>query len=438
MRFRNVLSIGLLISLVGVLSVSAAPAPSVQGGQGKLQYNEEQQYKNAVYHISGVEKEISAHKSFANVLQKDPSKVNMGQIQGASKDLGLLYQKLENAQKALNAIATQNNDVAAAKAKFNECKKALDDIKKIYDGAGSAMEKSLSSENFPDLAKNVEEMRTLRKVYNQQVWFEGDPEKVKTMWGKLKDNKAWADNNYKKYEPLLKNGVRGAIDFETEYKMFNTYTKKFENEAEQYVQNVAVGISAEITQVLENAKKCKDEKKLAWFTGGIKQELDKIKNEVEVMKARPEPLANISQIENDYKKTDTQIKEMAQQLKEEIIASVEAPQDVYNGGDKGELKGMIEKEWKRIYPNDKIMDIRFPSAQWDKKEGWQWDSGYSRWEYYDKAVMPARVIVQSDDKIATVYCAFVNKDNVSNKMNVGAETKSGEYVVEEMLVKNYK
>jgi len=114
-----------------------------------------------------------------------------------------------------------------------------------------------------------------------------------------------------------------------------------------------------------------------------------------------------------------------------------APSDVYGGSDKVKLKGMILSDWKTKYPNDRVMGVHFPRAEWKRNKNKTWNKPRSSWDYTDKSVLQVSVVVKTDSKIATIFPAYINKDNMNGKLRTGVATKSSQYVIRPILVSNY-
>ena len=113
------------------------------------------------------------------------------------------------------------------------------------------------------------------------------------------------------------------------------------------------------------------------------------------------------------------------------------PEDVYGGSDKDELLGMVKKAWMKKYPKDKLLGVHFHQKNWKRNKNKRWNDAVSKWQYTDVSVLPAKVVVKSDNKLATIFPAFVNKDNMDGSINIGVNTKKSNYVVKQMLVSNY-
>lgn len=106
----------------------------------------------------------------------------------------------------------------------------------------------------------------------------------------------------------------------------------------------------------------------------------------------------------------------------------------YNGGDKAKLKQMVLAKWKELYPNDKVLGIRFHRDTWERKKESSYNNG--TWYHYDNSVLVVFVVVKTSPDLATVYPAYLNKNNQSGALTVGAETKGGSYIQNDMLLKN--
>jgi len=110
------------------------------------------------------------------------------------------------------------------------------------------------------------------------------------------------------------------------------------------------------------------------------------------------------------------------------------PAEKYSGGDKAKLKKMVLDKWKETHPNDKVLGVRFHMADWQRKKESNYNNG--TWYHYDNSVLAVLVAVKTSAELATVYPAYVNKNNQSGALTIGADTKGSAYVHNDMLLKN--
>lgn len=119
------------------------------------------------------------------------------------------------------------------------------------------------------------------------------------------------------------------------------------------------------------------------------------------------------------------------------IASTSTPPDVYQAADRAELETLVLDAWKTKWPKDEVLGVHFPSKNWKRNKNKRWNSAMKQWDYNDTSVLALRVVVKEDAEKATIFPAYVNRRNDSGEINAGVATKTNEYVVTQMLVKNY-
>lgn len=118
------------------------------------------------------------------------------------------------------------------------------------------------------------------------------------------------------------------------------------------------------------------------------------------------------------------------------VASEPTPADVYSGGDKKKLEKMIREAWKAKYPKDDILGVRFHMKDWKRDANYKANS--TSIYKTDTSVLAVSVVVKDNADTATIFPAYINKDNLSGGIDAGVSTKTSEYVVKQMLVKNWK
>ncbi|BAO43310.1 hypothetical protein [Thiolapillus brandeum] len=118
------------------------------------------------------------------------------------------------------------------------------------------------------------------------------------------------------------------------------------------------------------------------------------------------------------------------------VASEPTPPDVYAGKDKEKFRSMIASAWKNKYPQDKVLGIRFHSDHWVRNSAY--NTNATGLYKTDTSVLPVSVIVQSSSTHATIFPAYINRNNLSGAISAGVDTKKKSYVVKEMLLSNWK
>lgn len=128
------------------------------------------------------------------------------------------------------------------------------------------------------------------------------------------------------------------------------------------------------------------------------------------------------------------IGKLSAQYNQKAAAAFRLPADQYAAGDKGQLKAMVQSKWQALYPQDQVLDVRFPKGAWERRKEANWNNG--DWYFYDNSALLMYVVVKKSAELATVYPVYVNKNHQNGAIQVGAETKGSGYAHQDMLVKN--
>jgi hypothetical protein len=349
-------------------------------------------------------------------LEDDFNKANFPADNKKVKNFKTWLVSLKKNTPKLEQLYTEAYNEAAKKEAANPTIKSVNDI--------------------PDYKQDVERLKAMYKNYKNPASVFRNPEKAKILVPKFQNEYAFFNNLPEKYEALLKINKAGSIP--TWIRTNQKYLEKFEKYQSDYAAQLPQKLTAMIDGALKMAEKAKADNKPAFFKGGVKQQVnsaDALLSIYVVIKGENDPA--VLELDKKFTTVKKKINDIEIAMAEELLGSVRAPEDMYSGSDKNKLKKMIEQEWKKLYPNDKILAVRLNSADWKRTTDWKWNN--SGWYKVDTSVLPARVILKTDNNIATIYPAFINKDHLkNNRLNVGAHTKKSGYVIQNMLLKNFR
>lgn len=115
---------------------------------------------------------------------------------------------------------------------------------------------------------------------------------------------------------------------------------------------------------------------------------------------------------------------------------VKAPVEGYSGADKEKYRKAIQSAWMKKWSGDKIVKVVFPKG-WVRKDEWN-NNGGGNYSRSDMSYLVAIVVVQKDAKTATLYPAYVNKNNLSGEISLGVETKGGSYINDDIELSKVK
>jgi hypothetical protein len=108
-----------------------------------------------------------------------------------------------------------------------------------------------------------------------------------------------------------------------------------------------------------------------------------------------------------------------------------APLEKYTGSDLDSLRQQVEQAWKKAHAKDKVLKVVFNHAEWKTNRLSRWNGATNEWQHVDKSSLELSVVVEKDAQNAQVYAAFVNRDNQTQAITVGVDTKGSHFVVDE-------
>lgn len=114
------------------------------------------------------------------------------------------------------------------------------------------------------------------------------------------------------------------------------------------------------------------------------------------------------------------------------------PVDKYTGGDRETHRKAILSAWKKAHPTDKVLKVVFPNAAWKINRNSRWNSATSTWQHTDLSYLVASVVIQKDAKTATIYPAYVNKENRTGELIYGVDTKGSGFVNDDLPLAKVK
>lgn len=128
------------------------------------------------------------------------------------------------------------------------------------------------------------------------------------------------------------------------------------------------------------------------------------------------------------------VAQLSDEYSRKAAAAFRLPAEAYGGADKAKLKGQLLAKWKELYPADQVLGVRFLKSDWERRKESNWNQG--SWYHYDNSVLLVYVVIRKSAELATVYPAYINKNNQTGAITIGAGTKGNSYSHQDMLMKN--
>ncbi|NUN48149.1 MAG: hypothetical protein HUU15_04880 [Candidatus Brocadiae bacterium] len=311
-------------------------------------------------------------------------------------------------------------------------------FRESYAAKQAEMEKLADPKNYPDLDADFKQIDTLATAYKFKG-FLSRPELVEELAKEFPQVVTWSQERFKVYRPLIVLTGGKESPLYRRYDAMSKGIKSFQEEATKFFGDAESEVPGFLAKAEEMAAKAAAEKKPAFFSGGVRQQLDQAELRIKVCRALvPADDARLKTMEAAWASSKSKIDASAAGLKDLLIAEARPPAEKYKGGDKEDLRAKVVEAWKAKYPNDEILMTRCHMENFDRRQTATWDSGTRSWEFSDRSVLAITVIVKTSDTVATTYPAFVNVDHIANTTTYGVNTKGNEFVQREMLIANVK
>ncbi len=303
----------------------------------------------------------------------------------------------------------------------------------------SAFKKGVDIRNYPEFYNDLKRLAMWKKAYGSAVFGAGTPEQIKETirLRKEADNiAAYVNKRTHEYKPLIVANTKEGHQYVVYQTQFAKHFRKFMAKETQFLNSALSRISSDVSMARKMIARAKKGRNVRFFDGGVKQFLTKAERELmlfEGLAGKDDPEVKKATLMVNQARAEA--KEARKVLEKEILASNKPPADLYQGGDRKALLEKIRTQWKKNNPNDEILEIRIPYKEWRRKVGWSWNGADSSWEKYDRQYLQFAVVVKTNDEVATIYPAFINRDNLKGTERIVASHKST-YEIRKVLLKN--
>lgn len=314
---------------------------------------------------------------------------------------------------------------------------SLDNVKAKAEPKIAAYANAVNLDNYPEVQQDIERADLLAHLYqNVGVSHLENPARAKELLGQAGQVTQFIADSRIKYAPLIENKLGPGNSLETKLSWLERNFEKFKLIQETFIKGIPDKVDKLLASAESMSTKARDSKNPQIFTGGVRQALDQSTDLLASFSlAKGKDDSTVKALNAKLQASEEQAAVTAKALEGEILAANRAPRNSFTGTGGSGFIGQMRKEWENRNPGDRILDVRIVAADWEHAVGYDWNNAYSRWDKYDRQWLKMAVIVQSDEQIATVYPAFINRDNMSGRESLVASHKST-YEIRKMLVKN--
>ena len=424
-------------TISSVLTLFAVVAPIAAQ---KLTYPQRQAVDRTSYHQREATKKLTAfEKEYpAQMKQLEGMLIPPSNLKTWLSKLDDIEQRCQNIETDL---AKSGAPVSNAKVKpllefVKDTRPKLETYRADIAPRLAKMSRLANPATYPNLQADFDRIQELQSIYSFKSFF-AHPEKSAELAQEFPAVKSWCSEKFKEYKPImtLTGGKNSKL-----YKRYSWTAKTFQEfskNAAKFVKQAEVDIPNSLQQAEKMAQRAAKEKKPGYFTGGVRQKMDFAQRQLTVVAGfLPENDKRRKGLSQRFTTTKSTLAKLEKSLETEITAANRAPLDVYKGDDKNKLHSEITAAWKKKWPKDEVLELRFHQEDFTRTVKWVWSKGQKAWQKVDRSVLAATVIVKTSADVATTYPAFINVDNLSASRNVGCHTKGTGFVQRQMLVKN--
>jgi hypothetical protein len=168
-----------------------------------------------------------------------------------------------------------------------------------------------------------------------------------------------------------------------------------------------------------------------------KDELNEVEPDLRAIEAiltKPQDIQKIKSLKTAHAAAKAKVNGQISRHRQAVLASTRLPDEVYTGSDKESLRTGVIRAWRKAYPNDEVLMVRFNRTKWERSTEWKQNS--VQWYKTDVSALAVRVVVKHSATTARLYVAYINKNHMKGSQDFGVRTKNGGYVVNEMLLSN--
>jgi len=420
--------------MIGVLALGSGPASAAPARP--LDRRQTEAVQRADAQCTEVGKTLAQIEKTRETIEKaDPSTITDETIRDLKDQIKSASNSLNTVERSIRYLPADNADVKTRTDKIASQRATLASASESIEAFNKRLSGVLAVGNGPDAQKDIEWVKTMTTAY-APFQLAADPKRAAELAARVQDDVKTLAALLQKFKPLMQKGTAEGKEFKYWVEQAESHVGQFRYKCQMYVDKGADIIPQAFAKAIKSAEEAAAARKPAFFTGGVADQLEQARRNVDAYAAAvgaKDP--KTEKLRAQLAETEKKIESLRSTLRQEILASTKCPPDAYKGADKAQLKGLVEEQWKAEYPKDELLAVRFVTPEWNRKNGASWSAAWKSWENYDRSEMQVRVIVKTDDKLATVYWVYINKDHMSKDLiKIEARTKGGGS--DEMLMAN--
>ena len=388
-RYTN--AVNLYNKLRTILTGSDAPATSTDSEGTKLNYQQEEQLRNARFHLNEVEgnakhlteklEELREVEDELTISYREVDQL-MGVVENAKLKSGYAKNAMERLPEDGKGVADVRQRLTNADAKVVTAADFLRPLqKKLHD--------LIDPKNYPDFDTDQKRLRELSAMFARPEILISQRSLAAETYQQAEAAKAECIRLAKKYARIMQQQTAQGESIEAYGNGFLRNHAAYLARAEELKGELPGEILSHLSEASRYADEAVANQKPAWFNGGIPQQMDFARERAELLRViDPE---SGKELDAEIKQAEAKLKEQAESLRELIIRENEMPADRFAGEDRDKAIETAISGWKVQQKEFKLLKVRIPSESWSRETKWTYSNG--TWYFSDRSRLQVRLLV---------------------------------------------
>lgn len=364
-------------------------APADEGT--RLNYQQEEQLKNANFHIREVEGNAQQLTEATERLRavEDQLSINhrevialRGTVENARRKSGFAKDNMATLPEDGKGVADAKQRLVNADAKVTI---AADYLNPLHD----RLQDLINPANYPEFEADRTRLRELSVMFNDPMLLQTNRPMAAEALAQAEAAKNECIRIAQKYARLMEQRTDQGVAIEGVGNGFLRNHADFVAAAEAERQALPASIREDLAQARQYAADAVAEQKPLWFTGGIPQVMGFAEDKVALLEAI-DPAAGAS-LRSEIDQTKAQLREQADSLRELIIRENRMPEDRFAGDDRDKAIATAKSAWKVQQDEFEVLAVRIPAEAWNRETNWTYSNG--TWYFSDRSRLQVRLIV---------------------------------------------
>ena len=134
--------------------------------------------------------------------------------------------------------------------------------------------------------------------------------------------------------------------------------------------------------------------------------------------ARGPDQEQLKPVDKSYLQAREALTRVEEAVTDDLTASTRAPEDAFQGDDRGELESATRVAWAQRDLAAEVLSVRIHDQDWRRFSGVRWTPHAGDWEPFELLRLRATVVVRKDNARATLHDVTIQRHPESKRLTV--------------------